>query len=142
MISHFNLSGSENSFYLDISTIQQDSCGLKITGVVGDGSAEARFEASIASRLQVYVFPVWEGGTDSLCQRYDKSLIEQGLVSCLQDVRFCSEKIFDPDTGRWPQTIIALAKPSSPTLWPAARIEKPHQHVCEMGATWQRQATC
>ncbi len=142
MISHFNLSGSENFFYLDISAIQQDCCGLKITGVVGDGSAEAWFEACIGAELQVCVFPIWEEGNDSLCQRYDQSLIEQGLVSCLEDVRFCSEKTFDPDTNRWQQNIIAIAKPVNPSLWPAARIEKPHQHVCELNAIWQRQASC
>ena len=142
MISHFNLSGSENFFYLDISAIQQHSFGLKITGVVGDGSAEALFEACIGAELQVCVFPIWEDGQDSLCQRYDQSLIEQGLVSCLEDVRFCSEKTFDPDTGSWQQSIIALAKKTNPSLWPVARIEMPHQHVCEMNAIWQRQAAC
>lgn len=142
MISHFNLCGSENSFYFEIATIQQDSAGLKITGIVGDGSAEAWFEGSIGEQLQVCVFPIWEGGSDSLCQRYEQTLIEQGLVSCFEEVSFRSEQAFNPDTGCWQQKIIALAKPTTPAYWPMARSERPHLQVCEAAAIWQRPIAC
>ena len=142
MISHFNLSGCENSFYFVITSIQQVTCGLKITGIVGDGSAEAWVEASVGEQLQVCVLPVWEGGKDALCQRYEQGLIEQELRSCLEYVSFRSEKTYNPETCCWQQKIVALLKPQTPAFWPTARSERPHQQICEMGATWQRQAAC
>jgi hypothetical protein len=142
MISHFNLSDSENSFYFDISSIQQDSAGLKISGVVGDGSAEAWFEAKVAERLQVCVFPIWEGGGDTLCQRYEQSALEEGLASCFEELSFRSEKTFDPETGCWQQRIVALTKPTTPSFWPTAHNGRPHQRIAETGAVWQRQAAC
>ena len=78
MISHFNLSDSENSFYFEISNIQPVPSGLTITGILGDGSAETWFEAHIGDQLQVCVLPTWEGGRDALCQRYDQNALEKG----------------------------------------------------------------
>lgn len=142
MISHFNLPAGESSFYFEISTIQQDSRGFNLTGVVGDGSAEASFEASVGEQLQVCVLPVWDGGSDSLCQRYEQSTIEQGLVACLEDVRFCCERTFNPEAGCWQQKVVALAKPSSPAVWSPPRHDRPYHQVCEAGVSWQRQAAC
>ena len=142
MIAHFNLSGSDNSFYFEISKIQQESCGLKIVGIVGDGSAEAWFEASVGEQLRVCVLPVWDGDSDSFCQRYEQSLVEQGLSDCLEEVRFHSEKTFNPATGCWQQKIIALPKQTPNSLWAMARTERPHHQVCEKGVIWQRQAAC
>jgi len=142
MISHFNLSGCENSFYFEISSIQQLSNGLKIAGIVGDGSAEAWFEASVAEQMQVSVLPIWDGGHDALCQRYDQSLIEQALRSCLEDVSFRSEKSFNAEAGCWQQKIVASAKPYTPFVWPVMRHERPYSRVCEEPAVWQRQLAC
>ena len=142
MISHFNLSCSDNSLYFEISAIQQDSRGLKITGIVGDGSAEAWFEACVAEQLQVCVLPIWEGGSDSLCQRYDQGAIELGLVGCLEDVSFRTEKAFDPDSGCWREKIVAVARPANPSLWAMSRSERPYLRVCENGSVWQRQVAC
>ncbi len=141
MISHFNLSCSDNSLYFEISAIQQDSGGLKITGIVGDGSAEAWFEACVAVQLQVCVLPIWEGGSDSLCQRYDQGAIEQGLIGCLEDVSFRTEKTFDPDTGCWQEKIVAIAKPATPSLWSMPRIERLYLRVGEKGPIWQGQVS-
>ncbi len=143
MISHFNLSECENSFYFEISTIQEDAGGLKIAGIVGDGSAEAWFEASVGERLRVCVLPIWEGGSESLCQRYDQGLIEQGLSSCLEDVSFRSEKSFDPAAGCWQQKNVAVAKSKAPSFWSAPpRNGRRHYQICEAGAVWQRRAAC
>ena len=142
MISHFNLPASDNSFYFEIARIQEDACGLKITGIVGDGSAEAWFEAGVGERLQVCVFPIWEGGSDSLCQRYEQSLIEQGLANSLEEVSFRSEKAFDSETGCWQQKIVAIPRLKTPSFWTLARYDRPRHQVCETGAIWQRRAAC
>jgi hypothetical protein len=139
MISHFNLSDSDLSFYFEISGILQETSGLKVTGIVGDGSAETWFEARIGEQLQVCVLPIWDAGSDSLCQRYDQNLIEQGIRSALEDVRFCSERLFNRDICCWQQKIVAQAQEiNSPTG--SVRNERPHQHVCESGVVWQRQS--
>ncbi len=142
MISHFNLSGGNSSFYFTISKILSTAGGLLITGIVGDGSAESLFEARIAEQLQVSVLPTWGEGSDSLCQRYDQELIEQELVSCFQEVSFRSEKAFDPDIGCWRQNIVATPKSISPSYLVTDHMERPHPQVRELAATWQRQRAC
>jgi len=142
MISHFNLPDSENSFYFEISDIQREASGLKIAGILGDGSAETWFEAHIGEHLQVCVLPTWEEESDALCQRYDQGLLEEGLRNALEDVRFCSEQTFNPDLSRWQQRIVALAQPTAPPYVLMPRHERPHVHVCETGVVWQRQPPC
>lgn len=142
MISHFNLSGSETSFYCAISTIQQDTGGLKVSGIVGDGSAEAWFEARVAEQLQVCVFPIWEGGSDSLCQRYEQSQIEQALVGCFEELSFRSESSFDPESGCWQQQIVAHPKAQLPAPWSLSRFERSQPRIREAGVIWQAQRAC
>jgi len=138
MVSHFNLSDSENSFYFEISNILQDASGLKVSGIVGDGSAETWFEANIGEQLQVCVLPIWDAGSEALCHRYEQSLIEQGLRNALEDVSFCSERTFNHELRCWQQEIVARTKQVISTSVPLSRNERPHTHVCEPGAFWQR----
>jgi hypothetical protein len=138
MISHFNLVGYENSFYLEISSIQPSPAGLKVCGIVGDGSAEDWFEACVGEQLKVALLPVWEAEVDSLCQRYDQDLVEEGLRRCLQELSFRSEKSFEPAMGCWHQSFVAVPKPSAAPFWPMGRMERPHSWICETGPIWRQ----
>jgi hypothetical protein len=138
MISHFNLSGSDHSFYLAISTIRQDALGLLVSGTVGDGSAEACFEARIGGQSQVNILPVWEADSNSLCQRYDQSLLELALIDCMDEISFRSKGTFDRINGCWQQQIVAVAVPSVPIFCQTARRNRPHQQIREAGPVWQK----
>jgi hypothetical protein len=142
MISHFNLSGYENSFYFAISSMQQTSTGLNISGVVGDGSAEDWFEARVGDQLRVALLPIWESEAESLCSRYDQDLLEEGLARCFEELSFRSEKSFNPETGHWLQKIVAVTKPVAAPFWPMGRIERPHHWVCEPGVVWKKHQSC
>ncbi|WP_020676564.1 hypothetical protein [Geopsychrobacter electrodiphilus] len=138
MISHFNLSGYENSFYFAISSIQPSSAGLKISGIVGDGSAEDWFEACVGDQLKVVLLPIWESEGDSLSGRYEQEVLEEGLTRCFKELSFRSEKSFNSETGQWLQKFVAVAEPSCAPFWPMSRIERPHQWICEPGPVWRK----
>lgn len=142
MISHFNFTGSDLSLYFDISSIQPQSGGLQISGTVGDGSAEAWFEANVGERLQVRILPVWNAGSEALCQRYDLDLLEQALAERLEDVSFCSELIYDQTSGCWQQQIKAVSKSFNQTFRPEMRVKWPHLQICEPNATWRQLSVC
>jgi len=142
MVTHFYLADSENSLYLAIATIQTRQNRLKVTGTVGDGSAEAWFEATIGEQIQVQVLPVWDADAEALCQRYDQLQLETALADCLAELRFRSEGYFDPWRGQWQQQIMAEKSSQDLASFPCAALRvHPHPQVSEAVPLWQRQQT-
>ncbi|MCF6179562.1 MAG: hypothetical protein L3J63_09275 [Geopsychrobacter sp.] len=142
MIAHFNLSETDASFYFAISTIRQQSADIYLCGTIGDGSAEAWFEASAGKTLQVKILPIWDAGCDALCQRYDQEQLEQALLHALEDIHFCSELAYDRAKGCWRQQFSAVPASESRLFPPAPRVAQPHLHVCEPDLHWRRMAVC
>lgn len=134
---HFSIDDSANSLYLSISSIRPSAKGLQLSGTVGDGSAEAAFEASLGVRMQVRLIPVWAPGEETLCQRYDQGLLELAVQEALGGISIHSESDFDPASGSWRQCY--EAKPRLVAAYPSVQ---PHQarsgsRVHEQGPDWQ-----
>lgn len=140
MVTHFHLADGENSLYLAIATIQTRQNRLKVNGTVGDGSAEAWFEATIGEQIQVQVLPVWDADAEALCQRYDQPQLETALAACLAELRFRSEGYFDPWSGQWQQQIRAEKSSQDLASFPCSALYvRPHQQVGESAPRWQKQ---
>jgi hypothetical protein len=140
MVTHFHLENCENSLYLAIATIQTRQNRLKVTGTVGDGSAEAWFEAMVGEQIQVQVLPVWDADADALCQRYDQLQLETALADCLAELRFRCEGYFDPWSGCWQQRIMAEKSSCDLASFPYSALRvRPHQQVSESAPRWQKQ---
>lgn len=140
MIFHFNLSGSDASLYFSISTIRQTGEGLRLGGVLGDGSAEDWFEATIGSQIVVQLLPVWQA-EDSLCDRFDQKTLELDLARQISALRFRSEGAFDRASGTWQQHYLAEKPVSAPVFRFFGRIQRPHQQACERPPQWRTRNT-
>lgn len=135
---HFHLCGFENSLYMDISTIQPLASGLELSGTVGDGSAEAWFEAQLGPQIRARVLPVWDEEEETLCRRYDQQELETALQEVLADLSIHCDGQIDPQSGAWRQSFKVNALSSAVNDLP--RTLRPHQQAHEDGPVWQRRA--
>ncbi len=141
-MTHFNFPETDISFYFDISSIEQTEGTFQLSGTVGDGSAEAWFEAQVGERTQVCILPIWDGGDEALCQRYDQGRVEQVLAEKLEDLSFHTKLIFDQAQGCWRQQVLASQKSIDMPSRYEMRFERPHHQVCEPEVIWRQVSAC